>query len=302
MTPPTDWTFVTDVPAIVSQAQFDAVQDKLGQNQQFARRNNTAHPYLLRALVSCGVCQRASLARTNGGNAYYVCRGKTQRGISGEVEPCPARYVPAGQLDKLVWQDVCSVLQHPEVIGEALQRAQNGAWLPQELQARRHQLRKVLVSLEQQLERLTDAYLGGVLQLEEYRRRREDLEQQKQSVAQQERQLELSIDRQVEVSTLVSTIEAFCARIQAGLENATFEQQRQLIELLVDRVVVTNDDVEIRYVIPTTAASEHVRFCHLRADYFGRIAMTLVGWSSNVRLHAESIAYIPAVSADHQFT
>jgi hypothetical protein len=36
----------------------------------------------------------------------------------------------------------------------------------------------------------------------------------------------------------------------------------------VDRVVVTNDDVEFRYVIPTTAASEHVRFCHLRADYF----------------------------------
>ena len=267
MTPPTDWTFVTDVPAIVSQAQFDAVQDKLAQNQQFARRNNTAHTYLLRALVSCGVCQRASLARTNGGNAYYVCRGKTQRGISGEVEPCPARYVPAGQLDELVWQDVCSVLQHPEVIGEALQRAQNGAWLPQELQARGHQLRKVSASLEQQLERLTDAYLGGVLQLEEYRRRREDLEQQKQSLAQQERQLELSIDRQLEVSTLVSTIEAFCARIQAGLDTATFEQQRQLIELLIDRVVVTNDDVEIRYVIPTTAASEHVRFCHLRADY-----------------------------------
>ncbi len=117
MTPATDWTFVTDVPTIVSQAQFDAVQEKLAHNQQFARRNNTAHTYLLRALVSCGVCQRAALARTNGGNAYYVCRGKTQRGISGTPEPCPARYVPAGQLDELVWQDVCTVVQHPEVIG-----------------------------------------------------------------------------------------------------------------------------------------------------------------------------------------
>ncbi len=290
MTPAADWTFVTDVPAVVSQAQFDAVQEKLAHNQQFARRNNTVQTYLLRALVSCGVCQRAALARTNGGNSYYVCRGKTQRGISGEPESCPARYVPAGQLDDLVWQDVSNVLQHPEVIGAALQRVQNGAWPPQELQARRQQLRKATINVEQQMERLTDAYLGGVLQLEEYRRRRQELDQQWQSLAQHSRQLELSIDRQLDLSTLISTIEAFCVRIQARLAHATFEQQRQLIELLVDRVVVMNDDVEIRYVIPTTTASEHVRFCHLRADYFLREAVSLVLRSSSGGCaHAPSI-------------
>jgi hypothetical protein len=37
----------------VSQAHFDEVQAKLAINRSFARRNNTAHPYLLRALVSC---------------------------------------------------------------------------------------------------------------------------------------------------------------------------------------------------------------------------------------------------------
>jgi site-specific DNA recombinase len=38
--------------------------------------------------------------------------------------------------------------------------------------------------------------------------------------------------------------------------------------LLIDRVVVTDADVEIRYVLPTSSESEHVRFCHLRKDYF----------------------------------
>ncbi len=168
------------------------------------------------------------------------------------------------------------MLQHPEVTGEALQCAQNGAWVPQDLQARRRNLQKASASLEQQLERLTDAYLGGVFSLEEFRRRPEDLEQQRESLLQQERQLALSIDRQIAVRTLVTTIEAFCARIRAGLEHATLEQQRQLIERFVDRVVVTNDDVEIRYVIPTTSTSEYVRFCHVRANYFQREAMTLV--------------------------
>jgi site-specific DNA recombinase len=39
------------------------------------------------------------------------------------------------------------------------------------------------------------------------------------------------------------------------------------VELLIDRVIVTDEQVEIRYVIPTDPSSEHVCFCHLRSDY-----------------------------------
>jgi site-specific DNA recombinase len=31
--------------------------------------------------------------------------------------------------------------------------------------------------------------------------------------------------------------------------------------------VVTDDDVEIRYAVPTTEGSLHTRFCQLRLDY-----------------------------------
>ena len=67
---------------------------------------------------------------------------------------------------------------------------------------------------------------------------------------------------------MVQSIEAFCARVQQGLFEATFEEKRLLVELLIDRVVVTNGEVEIRYVIPTSPSSEQIRFCHLRLDYF----------------------------------
>jgi site-specific DNA recombinase len=63
-TPPETWTFVTNIPALVSQDVFDRVQAKLALNKQRASRNNKAHRYLLRALVSCGVCQSACIART----------------------------------------------------------------------------------------------------------------------------------------------------------------------------------------------------------------------------------------------
>jgi len=268
-TPRAEWIAVAQVPALVSQEQFDLVQAKLAHNQQFARRNNTTHQYLLRALVSCGVCRLACMGRNReGGYAYYTCRGKKNPIVSCRDEKCPSRYIPADQLDELVWQDVCEILMHSEHIVAALQRAQGGQWLPQELHARRENLRKARVSLEHQLERLTDAYLAEVLQLEEYKRRRQELEQRLQSVAEQVRSLEASVGRRDELAAVVQSIEAFCQRVQQGLDQATFEQKRQLIELLVDRVVVTGEEVEIRYVIPLSPKSEQIRFCHLRLDYF----------------------------------
>jgi site-specific DNA recombinase len=57
-------------------------------------------------------------------------------------------------------------------------------------------------------------------------------------------------------------------RFQNERTFSTFEQKRQLVELLIDRVIVKDGDVEIHYVIPTTLESEQVRFCHLRSDYF----------------------------------
>jgi site-specific DNA recombinase len=184
------------------------------------------------------------------------------------ASPCPSRYIPAHQLDTLVWQDLCTILQHPASIRQALERAQNGQWLPQELQARRDNLCKARGALAQQRERLTDAYLRGVIPLVEYERRRRDLDQKDAALAKQEQQVVAQTERHEEVADLASGIEDFCCRVQRGLATATFAQQRQLVELLIDRVIVTDDDVEIRYVIPTTPRSEHVRFCHLRTDYF----------------------------------
>src|SRR5262249_20681357 len=146
-------------------------------------------------------------------------------------------------------------------------------WLPQHLQARRTQLRQSQARVRNQVERLTDAYLTQVLSLEEYQRRRHGLEQSLQALARQEDQLAVDAQRQHDLAEVTHSVEAYCARVQSSLKQATWEQRRQLVELLIDRVVVTDADVEIRYVIPTTPASEHIRFCHLRSDYRTRLRL-----------------------------
>lgn len=46
---------------------------------------------------------------------------------------------------------------------------------------------------------------------------------------------------------MVGSTTEILEQLARGLEHASFEQRRELVELLVDRVVVTGDAVEIRF-------------------------------------------------------
>lgn len=257
------------VPAIIEQDMFDQAQARLTLNKQLARRHNTEHDYLLRGLVSCGQCKLSCFGRTCSPDyGYYVCLGRSNFLRAAKNDRCQARYAPAEQLDELVWQDLVELLSHPEQIMQALQRAQTGEWLPQQLQARRQTLNQALAHLIRQEERLLEAYLAEVIELAELERKRQDISQKQHALDRQVRQLEAQLHKQVEIDAIVPSIEAFCQRVQQGLAQATFDQKRELVELLIDRVIVDDAQVEIRYVIPTTEASTHTRFCHLRKDYF----------------------------------
>jgi site-specific DNA recombinase len=265
--PREEWVAAGSIPALVTEQQYELVQQKLERNRQFASRNNKAHDYLLRALVSCGLCGLACTGRTLKGYGYYTCAGKRAMEAASRGGRCRSRLTPVGQLDEVVWSDLCEVIRHPELITLGLERAWGGQWLPEELRARRASLRRARVSMEQQLERLTEAYLGGVIRLAEYERRRRELEAKAEAFHSQERELGQQVERRNELSGMVGDVEDYCRRVGEALAGATFEQKRRVVELLVDRVIVTEAEVEIRYVIPTSASGEHARFCHLRTNY-----------------------------------
>jgi site-specific DNA recombinase len=283
---PAEWIAVAPVPAIIGQERFDRAQERLSYNQRMARRNNRVHQYLLRGLVSCGRCRRGCSGRhMPPGYDYYLCRTKTQLPLLTPGERCPARYIPARPLEELVWRDLCEVLAAPEVVAHAMERARGGHWLPQELQARRANLRRGQAGLRQQIERLTEAYLAGVVPLTEYDRRRRDAEARLLTIEDQERELMQDADRQGETARLAAHVEAFCRRVREGLEQADFGRKRELLELLIDRVIVTDGAVEIRYVVPTGPDGEREPFWRLRTDHLRALPVMAARGRAPARLN-----------------
>jgi site-specific DNA recombinase len=85
--------------------------------------------------------------------------------------------------------------------------------------------------------------MGGVIRLEEYARRRRELEEKTEAFESQERELGQQTDRRAELSGMVSRVEDYCRRVSEALAGASFEQKRRLVELLIDRVIVTEAEV-----------------------------------------------------------
>ena len=107
---------------------------------------------------------------------------------------------------------------------------------------------KAIAQVERQKRRLLDAYLSGVLELPELERKRKELDGRSNTLLAQKRQLEASANERMELAKIADSIEHFCEQMRSGLSEATFEQKRPLVELLIDQVVVTDEEVEIRYV------------------------------------------------------
>jgi site-specific DNA recombinase len=266
-TPPEEWIAIPG-PAIVSQGTFEAVQSRRNRHTQMARRHTTTYDYLLRGLVSCGQCQLACTGRAlHPGYTSYVCRGRTDALRAAQGERCTARYAPAEALDTLVWHDLCHVLRAPALVTHELQRAQGGAWLPHALHARRRTLQQALAQLERQQARLLEVSLADIIGRDEFERKHKEVTHTHQGLTHQLRQREAQAQQQVNVAALAHGIETFCRRLGPTLDTLTFAQRRQLVELLIDRVIVTDGQVEIRYVVPTGPKGETTPFCHLRLGY-----------------------------------
>jgi site-specific DNA recombinase len=104
---------------------------------------------------------------------------------------------------------------------------------------------------------LLDADLGEEVDLAEFDRMRQVLDRCRGGLEAQQRQLTAIAQRRLEPSAVANSVDAFCTQVRAGLTAATFAERRTLVELLIDRVIVTDAAVESRYAIPTSPAGPH---------------------------------------------
>jgi site-specific DNA recombinase len=256
--PPEEWIAIP-VPALIDQATYDLAQAQLARNRVLSFRHAARHAYLLRCLLTCGTCGLAMHGITYPATAtrpehrYYRCAGRDPI-LRGRPERCPHRAVKAEELETTVWRHIAGLLSDP---GQLLAQFQRLTELSlagdQQEQAEAQQLEVRIQRLGREESRLLDAYQAGVLSLDELAQRRPLLEQRRRAlVAQREQQGRLRQERARGQAVLME-LTTFCERIRARLSEASFEDRQAILQLLIERVIVGDDTLEIRHVIPLSS-------------------------------------------------
>lgn len=244
--PREEWIPV-EVPVILSQDTWQKAQERLVMNQKFARRHSQKNFYLLRGLLVCDVCGRTLAGRTSGTRITYYCYGQGKQRTPDT--PAHRRVIADNTLGPLVWQAVCDLLHNPTLLADAWQNQSESAQIaPGEME----RLQNRLKSLQKQWQRLLDLYQEEQIEKAELSQRKERLEQQRQTTEQRLKIL-MHQTRQAQVKAqMLEDFTTFCQQIESSLSNPTPELQQEVIRLLIDHIVVGENEVVIKHIVPTS--------------------------------------------------
>jgi site-specific DNA recombinase len=252
--PPEEWIMIP-VPALVEPEVFAAVQEQLRENKRHARQSRRGALYLLQGLLQCQHCgyafygKRLSPRARKGkprAYAYYRCLGTDAYRFGGE-RLCQNTQVRTDLLDLAVWQEVCTLLTHPERLTEEYRRR-----LQPETRAKRPPLATIadqISKVRQGVARLIDSYAESLIDKAEFEPRITRLRQRLARLEEQRQALAEEAALHGELQLIIGRLEDFATKLHDGLETADWASKRDLIRALVKRVEVARNEVNVVFRI-----------------------------------------------------
>jgi site-specific DNA recombinase len=245
--PREEWILVR-IPMIIDPEVWELAQAQLQKNREQAWRNNKRHEYLLRSLLICGQCGRRMVGMWSSNGGRYVCSARYPR---YEAWSCDGRSIAATKVEPLVWEQIKGLLSNPQLLKARYEEGRGDPAIDSREEQEKERIERKLKALDREIERLIDAYQGGVIELDELRQRRELIQQQSHALRERVSEiLRLRSGREQELR-LLQGVEAFCASVRQSLKEPSFAIKQKVLQLVVDRVIVEGTKLTIRHVVPT---------------------------------------------------
>lgn len=250
-TSPEDQIFI-DVPALVSEELFGAVQAQLEENRQRRRDRPGGGRYLLQGLVVCKKCgygcygkptSRAS-AKGKVPYAYYRCTGSDAYRFGGQ-RLCWNKQLRTDMLDAAVWEDVRGLLSEPERVRREYERRLQGALAGPDREV--EHLGKLMRNVRRMISRLIDAYSDGLLEKTEFEPRISAAKERLAKLEAEHRQRIGEATQEAELRLVIGQLEEFAKRLSLGLEEPDWKTRREVVRALVKKVEIDEKEIRIVY-------------------------------------------------------
>jgi site-specific DNA recombinase len=249
-TDPSDWIEIP-VPAIVSEALFQSVQEQLDENRKAARQRSHGAVYLLQGLTVCGHCRYAYYGKkiSKGaakGNirhyAYYRCIGTDAYRFGGE-RVCENKQIRTDQLDDLVWQQVVELLANPGRLKTEYERRLNVLEENEKTNFDTAALDRQKLQLEKAKSRLIDSYADGIIDKADFDPKVRQFKARLEQIDHQIQESRRHNAGQSELFLVINRLEEFASAVNDQLDTIDFVTKREVILALVKRVEIHIDEI-----------------------------------------------------------
>ena len=249
-------------PPLVDEQTWDRAQAIKKDRTSLSKRNTKVF-YLLQRLLRCAECgllfacrskTRATVKRKDKTYSYnfktpqrhYHCYGMQREDLKCRQRP----YIRADRLEELVWREVKTVVQNPDLIVEGMEslgeRGDGG--LAKRIAGAERDLRKV----QTEEDRAITLFISGKItegQLDQQRKLiHERLKDARAKLDDYRAQETMAIEKQV----LMSNVAEWAVKVGNGLDSLPPEERREVLRLIVDQIAIDRDNnVTITLGIPT---------------------------------------------------
>jgi site-specific DNA recombinase len=199
-------------------------------------------------LAMCGATSSGAGGRRQ--HHYYICHGKDTL-ARDRSRPCPQPRTRVEELDAAVWGHVRRLLDDPATLAAQFEeQARQADALGAGADAASQKCEALLRRLDREEQRLIEADQAEAIDLDELKRRREQIQGRRVVLtAQRDQEQRLRRERRT-AKEVWADLTAFCQRVRSRLDEATLAEKQRILQLLIDRVIVGEDALEIRHVIP----------------------------------------------------
>ena len=261
--PRSEWIEVP-VPAIIDEALFARVQQRMAENRKFSKRRLRRHgTYLLKGLLKCGICGHTYVGYTQVTRKkevdyeyqYYKCRLRLEPRLGVKGARCTSGQLRVAGVDEVVWTTVRRLLLNSEALSTELASWLNRTASDPARQERQAATAARLKDLRRQRERLIDAYQAGSLDLQDFDPRKTTIEERILALEHDQAELDSWAARKELAIRQVAGAEAIVEQLRAQLHDPSFETKQAIVRLVIEKVVVTGHRLEIHLALPVSGVS-----------------------------------------------
>lgn len=246
-----DWIEI-DVPAIISEELFEAVQEQLEENRKLARQRKRGAAYLLQGLTVCGHCRYAfygkpvskKSAKGKRTYAYYRCIGTDAYRFGGH-RICENKQVRTTALEDIVWQQVVQLLQNPARLKDEYNRRLGELEKSEKQRFDGKTLEKQIKKLQQGVSRLIDSYTDGLIEKDEFEPKMKQVKTKIKHLKGQLNEAQSVESEQFELCLIVNRLDSFAESVCSKLNDVDFQKKREIIRTLVKRIEIYQEEVVV---------------------------------------------------------